>query len=52
MPGLGNVMRHNSFYTTMAQTVVQVKMASLFFFYFYIVLQIKICKTGTREVNI
>ena len=29
VPGLGNVMKHNSYYTTMAQTVVQVKMASL-----------------------
>ena len=45
----GNVMKHNSYYATMAQTVIQVKTASLFL---NIVLQIKIFKTGTRGVNI
>ena len=45
----GNVMKHNSYYATMAQTIIQVKTASLFF---NIVLQIKIFKTGTRGVNI
>ena len=42
-------MKHNSYYATMAQIIIQVKMASLFF---NIVLQIKIFKTGTRGVNI
>ena len=45
----GNVMKHKSYYATMAQTTIQVKTASLFF---NIVLQIKIFKTGTRGVNI
>ena len=35
LPGLGNVMKHNSYYATMAQTVIQVKTASLFFHFIF-----------------